>query len=650
MEEKLSYVHGNPEVYFTQKAKNGGYVCPVCGNGTGKDGTGIKLIKGQTFRYKCFKCGTSGDVINFYAAEHHISNAEALRQVFILYGVEERHHKPLRASEGQNKITQTTEKIVEDLQLANVIAEDIDKAAENLSQTNYFESRGISQVVATRYGCGFIKGWTHPKKRSDKNVVPSDRVIIPTSAESYVARAVDENNRIPKMKAGASNIFNVDVLKTSEDYVVVVEGEFDSLSVIEIGNDAVALGSTTNVDKFLNWLQENEVRPKKPLIIDFDDDDAGKSAGQKLTAGLVKLGIRYFCLSLKVGECKDQNESLVQYRQEFSDKVKKIPQTIEELKKNLRRRLSDSAKVSKWEMSIANARDAIPTGWKSLDGTLEGGLYEGLYVIPGATGTGKTAFALQMAYQIASQKKDVLYISLEMGEEEIYERHISRISYQLYGNTSQAKSVHSIIQEKKTVLAAKEQFEKVGLYLRTVCGVGSIDADDIRKIVEKYQYELDTLPVVFVDYLQILKAHDAHMTDKQAVDYNVLRLKQLSRDYKIPVIALASMNRTSYSDIISMVSIKESGAIEYTSDVCIGLQMTAMDKVVDSSQKQGQKEKAVRQLKSKVKRDMQAVILKQRNGPIGAEISFEYCAMFNHFGDKESDGVSLKNFYDAPSF
>ena len=49
-----------------------------------------------------------------------------------------------------------------------------------------------------------------------------------------------------------------------------------------------------------------------------------------------------------------------------------------------------------------------------------------------------------------------------------------------------------------------------------------------------------------------------------------------------------------------------------------------MDKVVDSAKKQGQKEKAVRELKAKIKRDMQAVILKQRNEPIGAEIALEY--------------------------
>ncbi len=645
MKNKFEYIHSHPEIYFTQKARNGGYICTVCGNGSGKDGTGVRLIKGQTFRYKCFKCGTSGDVINFYAAEHHISNAEAITQVFKMYGLD----TPEKISFSKVVAEQSdTMELAEELKIANIIAEDIETATEHLNETDYFAKRGISNEVATRHNCGFIKGWMHPKKRGDKNIIPSDRVIIPTSAESYVARAVDDDNRLSKMKAGVSNVFNVEILKTSQQNVVIVEGEFDALSVIEAGNDAVALGSTTNVDKFLSWLKENKVVPKKPLIIDLDNDDAGKTAMKKLSEGLRKMQIRYFSISLVLEDCKDQNESLVKNRQEFISKVERIPQIVEELKKNARQKLSDSAKVKKWEFSIANARDAIPTGWKSLDKVLDGGLYEGLYVIPGATGTGKTAFALQMAYQIAAQNKDVLYISLEMGEEEIYERHISRISYQLYGNTSRAKTVHSIIQEKKTVVAAKEEFEKVGLYLRTVCGVGSIDADDIRQIVENYKYELDTLPVVFVDYLQILKAHDPHMTDKQAVDYNVLRLKQLSRDYKIPIVALASMNRTSYSDVISMVSIKESGAIEYTSDVCIGLQMTAMEKIVDSTKKQGQKEKAVRELKTKTKRDMQAVILKQRNGPIGAEISFEYCAMFNHFGDKNIEcDTGTVNFHEA---
>lgn len=561
MEDKIKYVHDNPEVYFTQEARKGGYVCPVCNNGTGSDGTGVRLIKGQTFRYKCFKCGTSGDVINFYAAEHHLTNTEALREVFRLYGLDT-YEESRDIKSSLPKTRSKEEEIAKELKVTNRIVTDIEMGRSNLREANFFfRRRGISLELAERYGCGFIKNWIHPKLRGDKKVVASDRVIIPTGAESYVARAVDPQNKIPKLRAGKSSIFNVEVLRSSEQNVVVVEGEFDALSVIEAGNDAIALGSTMNVEKLLRWLKENRVRPQKPLVIDLDADEAGRAAVQKLSMGLQKLGVKHFVLTLVLKGCKDQNESLVKNRELFISGVQAIPQRIEGLKVESRRKLSDAAKVVKWEESISNAGDAISTGWKSLDKVLEGGLYEGLYVIPGATGTGKTAFALQMAYQIAAQKKDVLYISLEMGEEEIYERHLSRVSYQLYGNTSRAKTVHSMIQEKKTIPEARCQFEEVGIYLRTVCGVGSIDADDIRRMVELYDCELDTFPVVFVDYLQILKAHDPHMTDKQAVDYNVLRLKQLSRDYKIPVIALASMNRTSYSDVISMVSIKESGAI-----------------------------------------------------------------------------------------
>ena len=75
-------------------------------------------------------------------------------------------------------------------------------------------------------------------------------------------------------------------------------------------------------------------------------------------------------------------------------------------------------------------------------------------------------------------------------------------------------------------------------------------------------------------------------------DYRVL--KHMLRYYKIPLIALASMNRASYLNVISIVSIKESGVMEYASNACIGL-------------------------------------LKHRNGQIGAKIPFTYCAMFNHF-------------------
>ena len=527
---------------------------------------------------------------------------------------------------------------------AEIIANDIVFGISHLHETDYFAKRGISNSVAEKYSCGYIEKWIHPKKRNDSKIFYSSRVIIPTSPESYVARATDESNRIPKMKAGVTHIFNIDVLKTSNQHVVIVEGEFDALSIIEAGNDAIALGSVVNVGKFVNWLKENKVRPHLPLILNLDADDSGQKATEKLSKFLREMHIQFYNVNLIIEGCKDQNESLVKFRDKFFERVANISKKVQQLQEETRYKLTDFAKIDTWEKNIRTGRKAISTGWQSLDQVLDGGLYEGLYVVPGTPGTGKTAFALQMAFQIAMQKQDILYISMEMGEEEIYERHISRISYQLFGNTPQAKTVHSITQEGSTVPQAREIFKKVAPYLRTECSVGNIDADDIRKIVETYRYELNSVPVVFIDYLQILKAHDPRMTDKQAVDYNVLRLKQLSRDFKIPVVILSSMNRVSYSDVISMSALKESGAIEYTADVCLGMQLADMEQI-KTGISVGKAEKAIRQMKVKTERDMQIIVLKNRNGKIGSELPFKYYAMFHHFADLNDENKRL-NFSD----
>ena len=472
-----------------------------------------------------------------------------------------------------------------------------------------------------------------PDKAQRTENLSSPRVIIPTSTESYVARSTDDN-KVPKMKAGMGNIFNIGVLKTSRQHIVVVEGEFDALSIIEAGNDAIALGSTSNVDKLIDWLREKNIRPHLPLVLNLDADEAGQNATDKLANALRDMRIRFCMVNLILEGCNDQNESLVKFRDKFFQLVADIPNKVNEIQQQSRFKLTDFAKIDIWEKNIHTGRKAISTGWDSLDNALDGGLYEGLYVIPGTPGTGKTALALQMAFQIAQQKQDVLYISMEMGEEEIYERHISRISYQLFWhdekNRHKAKTVHSMIQEGKTVTQARDVFKNVAPYLRTKCSVGTTDADDIRRIVENYEYELNSLPFVFIDYLQILKAHDAHMTDKQAVDYNVLRLKQLSRDFKIPVVILSSMNRMSYSDVISMAALKESGAIEYTADVCLGLQHANMEQI-KAGTSTGKAEKTIRQMKGKSERDMEIVVLKNRNGKIGEELSFSYYAMFHHF-------------------
>ena len=64
-------------------------------------------------------------------------------------------------------------------------------------------------------------------------------------------------------------------------------------------------------------------------------------------------------------------------------------------------------------------------------------------------------------------------------------------------------------------------------------------------------------------------------------------------------------------------------------DVCLGLQHANMEQIKTGTST-GKAEKTIRQMKGKSERDMEIVILKNRNGKIGEELSFSYYAMFHH--------------------
>ena len=60
------------------------------------------------------------------------------------------------------------------------------------------------------------------------------------------------------------------------------------------------------------------------------------------------------------------------------------------------------------------------------------------------------------------------------------------------------------------------------------------------------------------------------------MDKSVLELKRLARDLNAVIIGVSSLNRMSYNDAITMSAFKESGAIEYSADVLIGLQLAGV--------------------------------------------------------------------------
>ena len=104
--------------------------------------------------------------------------------------------------------------------------------------------------------------------------------------------------------------------------------------------------------------------------------------------------------------------------------------------------------------------------------------------------------------------------------------------------------------------------------------------------------------------------------------------------------AISSFNRDNYTKEVNESAYKESGAIEYGSDVLLALQPQGMN---EGSTKADEKEniERVKACKRSTERHVEALILKNRSGRVGGKLPFTYYALFNCFKEenevKESD-------------
>lgn len=627
------------EPTYLQRAKKTGYVCPVCGNGSGKDGTGITKDPNDREHphYKCFNgaCGLYADNLELIRAYYNLQDFnEALQKGCELYGIT--IDQPASVERTPNTRPAEPEEVEADY------TDDLKKWHEAIQEKDnagllYLQGRGLSVEIINRFKIGYCKNWTHPKA---PNAPASPRVIIPTSRYSYLARDIRKEIPEPakqysKSKAGRVHIFNIKAIEDTEKPVFIVEGEIDALSIIEAGGQAVALGSTAYTQIFLDGIKGRRIT--QPLIIALDNDDAGNRASGILENAFKQRGIYSYRLN-PCGSFKDANEALTASTDAFKKDIQEI--TEDPAKWEYRQNNAENY-ITKFLDDIDENIDtpAVPTGFRALDTMLDGGLFEGLYILGAISSLGKTTFVQQVADQIAQSGHDVLYISLEMARYELMAKSISRHTMLRVldngGDLSNAKTVRGITNgakwkyytpaEHKLIGDAISDYSQYAGHLYIHEGVGDIGVSQIAELTQRHIDITGNKPVVVIDYLQILQPYDTRMTDKQNMDKSVLELKRLSRKHKIPVIAISSFNRDNYKAEVSMQAFKESGAIEYGSDVLLGLQFKgAGDKGFDNE--------AVSEAFAKEPREIELKVLKHRNGqrPKGAFL-YEYYPKFSYF-------------------
>lgn len=650
---------------FLPRAKQG-FICPNCGNGSGTEGTGINVTrdtKGTDHpRYKCFKCGINEDVIGLYMLSAGISDMrtaklELLKNFFSFHGTENNQSmNPARAlpvatrpvtnqtpvpayesfnAEKKEKVKETT----------NTGAPDYSKyyaqCHERVTETNYFLDRGLTPEIIEKFNLGYDS--------QRKNV------IIPVTASSYIERATDPNAKNRYYKHGQQGLYNIKALDQSFKPVFIVEGEIDCLSFLSCGAESLALGSTANKRKFIDLITErvSSKDSKLPAIfLALDNDKAGEEAETELESELREIQLAnqtrpFFFSRLRkelkreiYGNCKDANELLIKNPYQFRE-LARLTESQLYIERGLVTSYETEYRSERWK-----ARDIYCTGFNRLDRAIK--ITDGLYIIGAISSLGKTTFTLQIADHVAESDRDVIIFSLEMSRKELIDKSICRM---IFSDWIQGKNPRSILEsneidnktlnlgqiaspsalniseEKLAGLETKtsKYFSNIAKRTSIYESVGNVGVTEIAERVTKYVYYSGNKPLVIIDYLQLLAPIDPHFTDKQNTDKNVLELKRLSRELEIPIIAISSLNRANYNEPISMAAFKESGAIEYSSDVLLGLQLAGA----------GDKDFDVDMAKSQEPRQIELKILKNRRGKTGGSIKFEYYASRQFFRELE---------------
>ncbi len=684
------------EALLDRDGSGQGYVCPFCCSGAGPKGTGLRplYVEGtpRHGNYKCFNsgCEWAGDGLDLIAGMFNIPKGDVIAQV---KKAEEILHRPLLDSSERNarglnwdddepaepkKQPEKTNKeepkneVVIDENLVRQIQGEMKQYAANLSGSkaarDYLSARGISMDTAIKYKLGFCElctlGGTYPMN--------TPALIYPDGPTSYTARSitVDDGRKVRKHKAGKyQDIFNISLLKADScpPVVFIVEGQADALSIIEAGGQAIATGGTTSAHRIVEEI--GKLPPEKlPLFILLPDNDRNEDGTPDRTIGykhMAKLKAEMEAAAPPIRaafvdtsdpetwppEIKDANEFLVRYWADFTNFIHHQESKAKiMLKHEEGRRLGRASEfLQEFLDKMAGATPPISTGYPAVDTLLEGGLHPGLVVMGAISSLGKTTFCLNVAENIAATGQDVVFFSLEMSRYELISKIISRKTAERClkdGLVLQyAKSNLGISdftryegyneQERNIIRGCFEDFGNNAaehLYIRE--GLGNIGTEAVKKDIVEHINRTGTPPVVIIDYAQILAPADVRSTDKQNTDRNIVELKRMSRDFNTPVIVISSFNRENYTAPVNMTAFKESGALEYTSDVLIGLQHFGMDFMPGESDKARQE-----RIRDLLKANSQAAaegkaikihlkVLKNRSGRKG-DTGLNYYPMFN---------------------
>lgn len=257
----------------------------------------------------------------------------------------------------------------------------------------------------------------------------------------------------------------------------------------------------------------------------------------------------------------------------------------------------------------------IATGFSELDRMTAGFQRNDLIIVGARPSVGKTAFALNIAQNVATKTgENVAIFSLEMGAEQLVMRMLCA-----EGNIdAQRLRTGSLTDEDWGKLTmAMGSLSNAGIFIDDTPG---IKVNEIRSKCRRLKQE-HGLGMILIDYLQLIQGSGRSGENRQQEVSEISRsLKALARELELPVIALSQLSRgvEQRQDKRPMMSdIRESGSIEQDADIVAFLYR---DDYYDKE--------------SENKNIIEIIIAKQRNGPTGT-VQLAFVKEYNKFVNLE---------------
>ncbi len=586
----------------------GAYVCPLCGSGDGDGDNSDSAfsIYDDGKKWHCFSCGRSGDIFDLIGSFEGIPDYNAqLEKARELFATDKEPNKNQPKTE-QEKTIEKEPNYTRFCAVAHSLADKYD----------YFQKRGFSKAIIDRFNLGYDD--------TDGYV----RAIIPVNEHHYIIRGTTDGYKAnSKGKAG---LFNLKALYNDENApVFICEGWADALSIEEAGGYAIALNGVSNANKLLTYL--NSKPNISALLVATDNDEAGEQCANALIEGLANLG--YIVDRFEPAQpYKDLNEWFTADKDGFTISVENAQKgVIDDTRRAYQENYIGAQLDTILSDILGGKHGAVSTGYKCLDNALDGGLCAGLTVLASESSLGKSTLIMNIAENLAEQGRDILYFALEMSKAQIVARGLSKQSF-LNGDPYTASQIRK--NQFSDLTPAINSYKKIAEHLIIVESFEGMTALDINDRIEEHIRITGKVPVIVVDYLQMIYDGE-HATDKQQLDYSVGILKGISAKHNAVVLAISSLNRASYGDRVSLESLKESGKIEYSADVVLGLNL---------KEHYNEERKGAKMTKDEISAELQneprlmtVEILKGRDIAIRGRANFAYYSAYSYYRDLDED-------------